>query len=139
MTDIAADTLIQRYFDAFNARDTEGFLDLLTDDVVHEIGQDDGRTARETGKPAFRAFLDRTTRCYEQKVVDLFVMASPDGSGATAEFTLLGVYLETDAGLPEAEGQRYARPAGAVFEIRDGKVARVSNPYPGDALNPAQA
>lgn len=145
MANAAANSLIQRYFDAFNARDVDGFLDLLADDVVHEIGRGDGRddslgagpAACETGKAAFRAFLDRTTRCYEQKVVDLFVMASPDGSSASAEFTLLGVYLETDAGLPEAEGQRYSRPASAFFEIRDGKVARVSTPDSGDALTPA--
>jgi steroid delta-isomerase-like uncharacterized protein len=117
-----AATLVQRYFDAFNARDTEACLSLLAEDVVHDT---DGGTP-QTGKRAFRDFLERTNRCYEEMVVDLFVTASADGQLATAEFTLLGVYLETDDGLPEAEGQRFSRPAGAVFEIRHGKVARVS-------------
>ncbi|WP_341915525.1 ketosteroid isomerase-related protein [Ferrovibrio terrae] len=130
MTIFDANQLIQDYYDALNARDVDGFLALLTDDVVHDTQQG----ARESGKAAFRAFLGRTGRCYEEKVVDLFVMTSPDGTRAAAEFTLLGVYVETEDGLPEAEGQRYSRPAGAFFEIRDGRVARVSNAYPGETM-----
>ena len=56
-------------------------------------------------------------------------MASADGSRAAAEFTVHGEYIATDEGLPEARGQRYVLPAGAFFEIRDGKVARVTNYY----------
>jgi steroid delta-isomerase-like uncharacterized protein len=125
MPNIDAETLIQRYYDAFNAKDVEGFLALLTDDVVHDVNQG----GREVGKAAFRAFLERMNRCYEEKIVDLFVMTNADGSRAAAEFTVLGVYLESDEGLPPAEGQRYSLPAGAFFEIRDGKVARISNTY----------
>ncbi|WP_370156609.1 ketosteroid isomerase-related protein [Ferrovibrio sp.] len=117
--------LIEAYYDAFNAQDTDRFLGYLADDVVHDINQG----GRETGKDAFRAFLGRMNRCYEEKIVDLFVMTNADGSRAAAEFTVLGVYLETDDGLPEAEGQQYKLPAGAFFEIRDGKVARISNSY----------
>lgn len=125
MPNTDAETLIQSYYDAFNARDVEGFLALLTDDVVHDINQG----VRQTGKVAFRTFLERMNRCYEEKIVDLFVMTNADGSRAAAEFTVLGVYLESDEGLPPAEGQRYSLPAGAFFEIRDGKVARISNTY----------
>src|SRR3546814_11779235 len=106
-------------------QDNERFLGYLTDDVVHDVNQG----SRETGKAAFRAFLDRMSRCYEEKIVDLFVMTNADGSRAAAEFTVLGVYLESDEGLPPAEGQRYSLPAGAFFEIRGGKVARISNTY----------
>jgi steroid delta-isomerase-like uncharacterized protein len=31
--------------------------------------------------------------------------------------------------LPEANGQTYRLPAGAFFDIREGKVARVTNYY----------
>jgi ketosteroid isomerase-like protein len=31
--------------------------------------------------------------------------------------------------MPEARGQRYRLPAGAFFEIRDGKIARVTTTY----------
>lgn len=125
MTNAAANALIQKYYDAFNDRDVAAFLDLLTDDVVHDINQG----GRESGKAAFAQFLGRMNRCYEEKIVDLFIMSNADGSRAAAEFTVLGVYVESDEGLPAAEGQRYSLPAGAFFEIRDGKVARISNTY----------
>jgi steroid delta-isomerase-like uncharacterized protein len=35
----------------------------------------------------------------------------------------------SDAGLPPAHGQRYTLPAGAFFELRAGRIARVSNFY----------
>lgn len=126
MNSDAAD-LIRRYFDAFNDRDVDGCLSLLADDVVHDLSGIHGDGRSEAGKAAFRAYLDRTARCYEEKAVDLFVTASADGSRAEAEFTLLGVYLETEDGLPDAEGQNYSLPAGAIFEIRGGKVTRVSD------------
>ena len=119
--------LIKRYFDALNDRDVDGCLSLLADDVVHDLSGMHGDGSSEAGKPAFRAWLDRTARCFEEKAVDLFVTANVDGTRAEAEFTLLGVYLETEDGLPDAEGQNYSLPAGAIFEIRDGKVTRVSD------------
>jgi steroid delta-isomerase-like uncharacterized protein len=119
--------LVKRYFDALNARDVDGCLSLLADDVVHDLSGMHGDGRSEAGKAAFRAWLDQTARCYEEKAVDLFVIASEDGTRAEAEFTLLGVYLETEDGLPDAEGQNYSLPAGTIFEIRDGKVTRVSD------------
>jgi steroid delta-isomerase-like uncharacterized protein len=41
----------------------------------------------------------------------------------------LGKYLKNDEGLPPATGQEYRLPAGAFFEIRDNKVARITNYY----------
>jgi steroid delta-isomerase-like uncharacterized protein len=120
-----SERLIERYYEAFNNKDIDGFLSLLADDVVHDVNQG----GREVGKQKFRAFLERMNRSYEEKIVDLFIMTNVDGSRAAAEFTVLGVYLESDEGLPPAEGQRYTLPAGAFFEIRGGKVARISNTY----------
>ena len=117
--------LVQRYYAAFNAGDMVGFLSLLTDDVAHDINQ--GK--RETGKAAFASFMQHMNRCYREQLADLVVMASDDGSRAAAEFTVLGTYLATDEGLPPASGQTYRLPAGAFFEIRDGRVARVTNYY----------
>lgn len=117
--------LIQRYYDAFNAQDMGTFLSLLTDDVVHDINQG----TRETGKAAFGAFMERMNRNYREQIVDLVVMTDASGTRAAAEFTVLGTYLATDEGLPEAQGQTYKLPAGAFFEVRDGKVARVTNYY----------
>jgi steroid delta-isomerase-like uncharacterized protein len=117
--------LITAYYSAFNAGNMEGFLTLLHPEVVHDINQ--GR--RETGKEPFARFMQHMNRCYREQLADIVVMASADGSRAAAEFTVHGEYIATDEGLPEANGQRYVLPAGAFFEIRDGKVARVTNYY----------
>jgi steroid delta-isomerase-like uncharacterized protein len=122
-----ADTeaLIRDYYSAFNAGDGEGFLALLSDDVIHDINQ----SGREKGKKAFAAFLERMNRSYEEQIVELAVMVNDAGSRAAAEFTVLGKYLKTDEGLPPAKGQTYRLPAGAFFEVKDGKVSRISNFY----------
>ncbi len=117
--------LIQSYYRAFNAAEWDAFLALLTDDVVHDINH----AARETGRDAFRAFMDRMNRCYAERIVDLVVMADDDGTRASAEFVVEGEYLATDEGLPEARGQTYRLPAGAFFAIEGGRVARVTNYY----------
>ena len=117
--------LITRYYAAFNAGDMETFLSLLADDVVHDINQG----AREIGKVAFAAFMERMNRHYREKLVDIAVMVAPDGTRAAAEFTVLGDYLSTDEALPPANGQTYRLNASAFFDVRDGKVARVTNYY----------
>lgn len=117
--------LIEDYYAAFNAGDMERFLGLLTEDVVHDINQG----GRETGREAFAAFMQRMNRNYREQLVDMAIMANRDGSRASAEFVVLGEYLNTDEGLPEARGQTYRLPAGAFFDIRDGRVARVTNYY----------
>ncbi|MCL6705913.1 nuclear transport factor 2 family protein [Pseudomonas sp. R2.Fl] len=116
---------IRAYYDAFNAQDMERFLSLLTDDVAHDINQGD----RQTGKAAFARFMDHMNRCYRETLTDMVIMASADGTRGAAEFIVNGEYLATDEGLPEANGQTYQLPAGAFFELKDGKVARISNYY----------
>jgi steroid delta-isomerase-like uncharacterized protein len=121
----AAIDLVRAYYDAFNARDVDRFLALLHDEVAHDISQG----GRETGREAFRRFLDHMNDCYAERVEDLVIMTSPDGQRAAAEFTIDGRYLKTDGGLPAAKGQAYRLPVGAFFELRDGKIARISNHY----------
>jgi len=121
----ATETLIRSYYDAFNAGDVEAMLALLTEDVAHDINQG----ARETGIPAFRAFMARMNAHYREELRDIMVLTEPSGRRAAAEFTVHGTYLATDEGLPEARGQTYVLPAGAFFEVRDGRIARVSNYY----------
>lgn len=118
-------SLIESYYATFNQGDREALLGLLADDVVHEINEG----GVEIGKEAFRAFLQRMDRCYRETVEDLVVFASADPSRAAAEFFIRGEYLATDEGLPEANGQNYHLRVGAFFEIREGKIARVSNYY----------
>ena len=117
--------LVERYYAAFNGGDMETFLNLLTDDVIHDINQ--GR--REVGKEAFTVFMGGMNTNYKEQLVDMVIMATEDGKRASAEFVVLGEYVKTDEGLPEANGQTYRLPAGAFFDIRDGKVARITNYY----------
>ncbi|MFV3303718.1 nuclear transport factor 2 family protein [Pseudomonas sp. NY15181] len=120
-----AKSLISAYYAAFNAGDMPTFLGLLHDEVVHDINQGE----RQHGKAAFASFMDHMNRCYRERLADIVVMASEDGTRGAAEFVVHGQYLNTDEGLPPANGQTYVLPAGAFFEIRDGKVARVTNYY----------
>ncbi len=117
--------LVDRYYAAFNRGDWEGMLSLLTDDVVHDLNQG----SRETGIQAFREFLARMQRSYRERLADIVILATADGRRAGAEYVVHGEYLATDAGLPEANGQTYVLPGGAFFDIREGRIARVSNYY----------
>ena len=121
----AAIQLVERYYAAFNAGDRAAMLALLTADVVHDPNQG----TRETGAEAFAAFMQRMDRSYREQLADIVVMATADGSRAAAEYVVHGQYVADDAGLPPASGQRYVLPGGAFFEIRDGRIARVSNCY----------
>lgn len=120
-----ASALIRAYLDAFNRGDRAAMLALLTEDVAHDVNQG----GREVGREAFAAFMARMDRAYRERLADIVVMATPDGSRAAAEFIVHGEYLATDEGLPEARGQRYVLPAGAFYDIRDGRIARVTMHY----------
>ena len=122
---MTATELVQAYYAAFNAGDMPAFLDLLADDVVHDINQGE----RQVGKATFAAFMNKMNRCYRERLDDIVVMQNAAGDRAAAEFVVHGEYLADDEGLPPANGQTYVLPAGAFFEIRDGKVARISNTY----------
>ena len=116
---------IQRYYDAFNSGDWQAMLDCLHADVVHDLNQG----ARETGREAFAAFLERMDASYQEQLRDIVVMATDDGGSAAAEYVVHGRYLRSDEGLPPADGQTYVLPGGAFFELRDGRIARVTNYY----------
>jgi steroid delta-isomerase-like uncharacterized protein len=117
--------LLRKYYGFFNEGRFEEMLSLLTDDVVHDINQG----ASERGIEAFRTFSQRMERCYRETLTDLQLFVSDDGRRAAAEFLVQGTYLGTDEGLPEASGQTYALPAGAFFDISQGKISRVTMYY----------
>lgn len=122
---MTAKELIAAYYSAFNRKDVESLLSLLTDDIRHDINQ--GST--EIGKDAFRDFMSIMDAHYEEKVLNLVIMEGEKTSRAAAEFTIDGAYKKTQAGLPEAHGQKYQISVGAFFEIKNGKIARVTNYY----------
>ena len=117
--------LIRTYYQAFNSGDREALLALLHPEIVHEVNEG----GSEVGIPAFRAFLVRMDRSYQETVEDLVVFAGDRPGRFAAEFFIRGKYLRTDDGLPEAKGQEYRLRVGAFLEVREGKVARVTNLY----------
>lgn len=120
-----ATELVLAYYAAFNRGDRDGMLALLDDAVVHDLNQG----PRETGRTAFAAFLARMDACYREQLRDIVVLASLDGDRAAAEYVVHGEYLRSDEGLPPATGQKYVLPGGAFFEIRNERIARVTNYY----------
>lgn len=116
--------IIEQYYQAFNSQNWEGMLNLLSDDVRHDINEG----GQEVGKDKFRAFLKVMDEHYTEKVVDLVVMEGENGRVA-AEFFIEGVYKKTQQGLPEARNQSYRIPVGAFFEIKNDRIARVTNYY----------
>jgi steroid delta-isomerase-like uncharacterized protein len=117
-------SLIENYYAAFNSGDRDALLELLAEDVIHEVNEGPA----ETGKEAFRAFLARMDRSYRETVEELEIFTGPENRAA-AEFYIRGEYLATDEGLPEAKGQTYRLRVGAFFEARLGKITRVTNYY----------
>ena len=120
-----ATELVLSYYAAFNRGDWEGMLAMLSEDVVHDLNQG----AREVGREAFAAFRGRMNASYREQLRDIVVLVTQDGLRAAAEYVVHGEYLHTDEGLPPADGQTYALPGGAFFDIRDDRIARVTNYY----------
>jgi steroid delta-isomerase-like uncharacterized protein len=107
-----ATELVLTYYSAFNRGDWDGMLALLAEDVVHDLNQG----GRERGRDAFAVFLARMNASYREQLRDIVVLATIDGD-------------RTDQGLPPASGQKYVLPGGAFFEIREDRIARVTNYY----------
>lgn len=121
----AARATLARYYAAFNAGDAAGMLAELTEDVEHRVNE--GGIRR--GKALFAEFCGHMGVSYREELRDIVLFANDDGSRGAAEFTVHGQYLQTDPGLPEARGQGYVLPAGAFFDLRDGRIARVTTFY----------
>ena len=116
---------LTRYFDAFNRGDTDAMLDCLSDDVAHYVNEGDVRLGRDR----FRDFCGHMRRCYDEKLTELVLFEAEGGARAAAEYMVNGTYLETDSGLPEAQGQTYRLPAGSFFSLQDGRITRVVTYY----------
>jgi steroid delta-isomerase-like uncharacterized protein len=121
----AAEVLAGAYYAAFNAGDRAAMCALLAEDVVHDVNQG----GRRTGLAAFRAFMAQMDAAYEERLEELVIMADASGRRAAAEFLVVGRYLRTEPGLPEARGQEYRLPAGAFLALEGGKITRITTYY----------
>lgn len=100
-------------------------LACLADEFTHEVSQGDVRI----GHSKFSEFLEHMHDCYHEELSNIVVMTNTTGDRAAAEFDLDGSYLKTDEGLPPATGQKYRLRVGAFFELKGGKISRVSTHY----------
>ncbi|OWU84105.1 isopropylmalate/homocitrate/citramalate synthase [Oceanicola sp. 22II-s10i] len=117
--------VIHRYFNAFNAKDTEAMLACVTEDLAHHVNEGQVRT----GRAAFAEFCAHMCRCYDERLTEMVIFTAEGGTRGAAEYMVNGTYLETDAGLPEARGQTYRLPAGSFFTLTDGLISRVTTYY----------
>lgn len=125
MTRAEAIALVSRYYAAFNAGNPAGMLDCVAEDVEHRVNEGGIRL----GRAKFAEFCAHMGVSYREELKDLVIFANDEGTRAAAEFVVHGTYLKTDAGLPEAKGQTYILPAGGFFDLKDGKIARVTTFY----------
>jgi len=116
---------IEAYYAAFNAGDAAGMLACVTDDIEHRVNEG----AIRFGRDKFAEFCSHMGVSYRETLKDMVIFVNEDASRGAAEFVVHGEYLQTDPGLPEARGQRYILPAGAFFDLKDGKIARVTTFY----------
>lgn len=116
---------IEAYYAAFNAANPEGMMACLTDDIEHRVNEGGIRRGMEK----FAEFCSHMGVSYSEQLKDMEIFVNEAGTRGAAEFTVHGEYLKTDPGLPEAKGQKYILPAGAFFDLRDGKISRVTTFY----------
>jgi steroid delta-isomerase-like uncharacterized protein len=118
MSSEKAKELVHAYYDSFNHRDLEKFFSLMTEDVIHDVN-----------KPKFKKFMETCFDHAKERCFDIVVMANEKGDRAAAEFQCEGTYLKTAQGFPPAKNQKYKLLIGAFFEIKGGKIARVTTYY----------
>ena len=64
-----------------------------------------------------------------QRYIQIPSINPPADTRAAAEFIVTGTYKQTDEGFPSAMGQTYRLPGGSFFELRGGRIARVTTYY----------
>ena len=120
-----ATEIVKAYYEAFNQKNYQGMLDLLSEDFRHDANQG----SSNTGLAYFKGFLEHMEHCYDEQLKDMVYMSEPSGEHVAVEFVVHGTYKNTDGDLPEAKGQTYVLPAGAFLAVANGKITRVTTYY----------
>jgi ketosteroid isomerase-like protein len=111
--------MLERIYDRFNARDIDGVLSALTDDVAWANGMDGGHIH---GREAVREYWRRQWSMVSPRV-------EPVGFRRTAYGAIVAEVRQSvhDLEGQPLEGQTHGlkdKTVGHVFRLRDGKVAR---------------
>jgi ketosteroid isomerase-like protein len=111
--------LIKRLYDRFNARDIDGVLVALTDDVAWANGMDGGHVH---GLDAIRDYWTRQWSMVSPHVEPVGFQRSGDGA-VIAEVIQTVRDLDGNPLQEQTHGLK-DKTVGHVFRLRDGKVAR---------------
>jgi ketosteroid isomerase-like protein len=111
--------IVERLYDRFNARDIDGVLIALSDDVAWANGMDGGHVH---GHEAVRAYWTRQWAMVSPRV-------EPVGFQQTADGAIVAEVLQSVRDLEgrPLQGQTHGlkdKTVGHVFRFRDGKVVR---------------
>ncbi len=117
--------ILTAYYAAFNAADPTAMLGCVTADIEHRVNEG----AVRHGVDLFAEFCAHMGVSYREQLADIEIFVNAAGTRAAAEFVVHGTYLKTDPGLPAAKGQSYILPAGSFFDLRDGKISRITTFY----------
>lgn len=118
--------LVKKYFDAINKKDMDGFFAIMSNDVIHDINQD----GSEKGVEKFKQFMEKANASFDEKLSDIVIMISEDGKQAAAKWIDHGKYFKDFPGLDvKAHNQTYKLAGGHFFEIKHGKISRVTTYY----------
>ncbi|MBW3096058.1 nuclear transport factor 2 family protein [Pseudohoeflea coraliihabitans] len=121
MPDVTID-LISRFLAAYSARNIDDMLDCFGEDAALDITNSE----RVIGRRQIRFALAERLKQFEERVGDIVIMTTENGSRAAAEFTLRGRYRSDADELPPASGQDYALAAGVFCEAEDAGLSRLS-------------
>ena len=111
--------VLQRLYDRFNARDIDGVLAALTDDVAWANGMDGGHVH---GPEAVRAYWTRQWAIVSPHVEPLGFRRTADGA-VVAQVRQSVRDLEGNPLTEQTHGLR-DKTVGHVFRLHEGKVAR---------------
>lgn len=119
------ETVIAQYMSCYNARDIDGMIACVTDDVVFENISNTGQSMRLEGKPAMRQVAELSGNAFSyrrQRVVNL--VAAGDSAAAEVEFEgKAAVDLPTGV----AAGETVKIRGASFFEMRAGLLCRVAD------------
>lgn len=120
-----ADEFAGRWVDAWNSREPERLLDLMTDDIVYD---DSAWPQTMRGKAAVRVFLDYSWRAFPNLTFERLGGTHVASEGPRAAFWWRGEGTHTGPmeppGIPPT-GRRIEFEGADFHEYRDGRVARL--------------
>ncbi len=120
-----SDEIINRYISCYNAKDIDGMLDCVTDDVIFENISNTGQSMRLEGKTAMEdvARLSGNAFSYRRQKILSFIS---DGNTASAE-----VSFEAKAAVDLPNGTKAGEMihlrGASFFELRNGLLCRIAD------------